>query len=379
MPDAPPLPRSSSTRRRPARTARERVAIRRRRRAPAAARWRSRELHGQLHDVHPRRGQQPAGGEIDRDHQRRRSAQPAHFGMPMTTFEDRRDRDQLAGEDGERADPQQRRHDRAHVAAVAQLEKIADRLADRAPPRRRRMRGPIQSASTDRSDRRRSDPPPRRQRRRDSRGRSRRSSIRAPMFAASIVEKIRPGPSPRPATKKSFVPRHPPADPQAEADQQRRIAEEQAEMKVIDERAIVADRAPRRMPADAGRLVAARTIASAIASAASAPIVVMSAVPFHVPVASANIVSPSAVRVDRLDRPREAVVGHLRDARHLRLSSAARWSRRRRSSCSRRRACGRACAPARSSLRASANVPSGVAHAGDDLARSPDRRRRRAR
>jgi hypothetical protein len=28
----------------------------------------------------------------------------------------------------------------------------------------------------------------------------------APMFAASIVEKIRPGPSCRPATKKSFVP-----------------------------------------------------------------------------------------------------------------------------------------------------------------------------
>src|SRR2546430_3437144 len=52
------------------------------------------------------------------------------------------------------------------------------------------------------------------------------------------------------------------------------------------------------MPAALVACVAARTTASATASAASAPITVMSAVPFHRPVAREKIVSPSPLVCD---------------------------------------------------------------------------------
>ena len=66
--------------------------------------------------------------------------------------------------------------------------------------------------------------------------------------------------------------------------------------------------------------IAARTIARDITVAAIAPIAVTSAFTLAVPVDMENIVSPSPIGVHRVDRTRIAVMRHLRDFGHLRLS-----------------------------------------------------------
>jgi hypothetical protein len=118
----------------------------------------------------------------------------------------------------------------------------------------------------------------------------------------------------------------------------------------------------------------ARTSASAIASAASAPTIVTLTSPCQRPVASAKTVSPSP-GMRRVDRAREPVVGHQRHAVDLRLRQArvggheadgGVLARARR-----RTAADLAGAQQRSDIREP--LPSSVAHARDDLARRRDR------
>ena len=147
---------------------------------------------------------QPAGGEIDRDDER---ADRAAGGLRDADHDvqDPGDADQLAGEDADRADPQQRRDGRAHAAVVAPLEEVADGpqivLGGEPADARAQPRAPGRAI---RAPRIRPTTPPRG--RRDSRARSAPIVEPAPMFAASNVANIRPGPSARPATKKSLDP-----------------------------------------------------------------------------------------------------------------------------------------------------------------------------
>ena len=113
--------------------------------------------HDELDDIDPGRTQQPAGDEIDRHHDRadRRAGAARHAG---DDFEDRGARDQLPGEDEQRADPDQRRRRSRGPTAVAELEKVAGgvepvRLRERArsaarPRRRARARRSRPSRST---------------------------------------------------------------------------------------------------------------------------------------------------------------------------------------------------------------------------------------
>ena len=128
------------------------------------------------------------------------------------------------------------------------------------------------------------------------------------------------------------------------------------------------DRAP---PAGSAAVacVAARTTASAMTSAASAPIVACRARPSHVPVASEKIVSPSTRRVNRRRSPAHSRRLPSAPASAPAPSSAWRWSRPRRWS---------VLSPARPSRQRSGRMqhprvgeasPSRSANAGDDLAR----------
>ena len=83
------------------------------------------ELEDELHHVDPGRGQQPARGEVDGHDDPAQEA--AHvFGETQHRVEDEAHGDDLAGQDGEGPHPQERRHDAAHVAAVAVLQEVAD-------------------------------------------------------------------------------------------------------------------------------------------------------------------------------------------------------------------------------------------------------------
>src|SRR5262249_35048087 len=152
--------------------------------------------------------------------------------------EDRRDRDQLAGRNRERAEPQQDGYARADLTSVAQLEKVADRLeiargrdasdarADPQRQHRRARRGGAApptprpssaSAAGPRADRRRAADVSRDHRRKDQ------------------ARAERPPPN-----EQSPRARPEPPDPQAEPDEQRRIPEEQPEVQRHPRRAIVA-------------------------------------------------------------------------------------------------------------------------------------------
>ena len=163
------------------------------------------EQHDELREVHPRRAEEPARHEVAHDHHaaERRAGRPRHAGDDV---QNRRDADQLRGEDDERADPQQGGRQRARAAAVVRLDEIADgqvlaalRLAPdaRANPPRQQQRAdarPIRSTTT------RSAPA-------GSRGWQRPRSIpRRCSPPASSRTAGRAGRA-RPATKKSRAPR----------------------------------------------------------------------------------------------------------------------------------------------------------------------------
>src|SRR5262245_54560191 len=99
-----------------------------------------------------------------------------------------------------------------------------------------------------------------------------------------------------PAAGDEEVPRarDPPADPQPETDQQRRVAEQEAEVQRHRARYCGRSRAA-GTPAVLVASRIARTIASATTSAAIAPMAATSAAPRQPPVASVNTVSPSAL------------------------------------------------------------------------------------
>ena len=82
--------------------------------------------------------------------------------------------------------------------------------------------------------------------------------------------------------------------------------------------AVPSDRADGRPPSGSA-VDTARTMASASTSAASAPMIDAFISPVQRLVASANTVSPSPVVCDGVDGARQRVVGHQRDAAHVRL------------------------------------------------------------
>ena len=85
------------------------------------------QQHRELHRVHPDRGQQAAGGEVDRH--RDPADQRPHPGIESAhRVEHAAHRDDLSGEDGEGADPQEGGDQSAHLAAVPVLEEVAHRL-----------------------------------------------------------------------------------------------------------------------------------------------------------------------------------------------------------------------------------------------------------
>ena len=152
-----------------------------------------------------RGAEQAAGGEVHRhDAAADERAEPAR--RAGEHVEDGGAGHQLRREDPQAAERDQHRDDAAHRRAVAVLEEVAGGVevvrpwpAPRAaaPPRRRgrTMPGPPIRSTTTRSGRR------------GRRGRRRSTVAPAPMLAASIDEKMRPGPRLRPATKKSLLPR----------------------------------------------------------------------------------------------------------------------------------------------------------------------------
>ena len=163
------------------------------------------ELDGQLHDVHPGGCQQSAGGEVHGDRRppprrpRRTAGRRPRRGVVP-------DGNQLAGENRDGAEPEQRGHRAAHTAAVPELEVVANGVADVEAAATDSGSRAVQNAST-------SDPVPA-----DPTHHHADTPCEypmpvaptvdpAPMLAASIVEKMRPGPSCRPATKKSDAPR----------------------------------------------------------------------------------------------------------------------------------------------------------------------------
>ena len=96
----------------------------------------ARQLHRQLHDVDDSGRFQTSGGEVRRDHQGAKGA-AGNLGDADHDGEDPRDAHQLAGEDADRTDPEERRHGRAHAPVVAPFEKVADRpqvVLGREPP-----------------------------------------------------------------------------------------------------------------------------------------------------------------------------------------------------------------------------------------------------
>ena len=115
------------------------------------------QLDRQLDHVDPRRREQAAGGEIDRDQQAAQDA-AEHEGDADDGGENRGDGDQLPREDEDGADPQQRGNRRADLDAEAILEKVADR-AQVAPGGDAAHGRPDPQRQRDRSDRRRSHPP----------------------------------------------------------------------------------------------------------------------------------------------------------------------------------------------------------------------------
>ena len=154
--------------------------------------------------VHPRRAEQAAGGEVDRHDER--AGDDAR--RPRGAGDRRQNRgagDQLAGENRQRPEPDQHRHDPADGASVAKLEVVAGRvevvlcrdLPDaRTDPERERQR----------ADAGRPVPPPRA----DPVAIAEPAAptvVPAPMLAASIVENRSGADSLRPATKKSALPR----------------------------------------------------------------------------------------------------------------------------------------------------------------------------
>ena len=160
---------------------------------------------------------------------------------------------------------------------------------------------------------------------------------------------------------------HTAADPYAE--QRQTDGVQQDERDLHREPRLALRQVARRRQVRAGRWprVAARTMASAITSAASAPICADIGLAGPPPGGQREHRVAVARRVRRDDRAREAVVRHLRHAVDARPWSVSRWSRPRRWSCSRR---GRG-AGARSRRAAAAGVGQravGAAHAGDDLA-----------
>ena len=115
------------------------------------------QLHGQLDHVHPRRREQAAGGEVDRDEE---SADRTPGGRRHADdgVEDRGDGDELPGQDEDGADPQQRGDRRPHPDAESVLRKspTVRKSCAAATPSDRRADPQRQG---DRADRRRSDPP----------------------------------------------------------------------------------------------------------------------------------------------------------------------------------------------------------------------------
>ena len=180
-----------------------------RRRADGQQRDREEEpadQHDQLNDVDPRRAQEATGDEVDRHHDAadnaptQVSARPRHVSTaaPAISWPAR-----MASVPSQ----MQRRHDAAHGGAVADTRESRRRCRSRARRQARHMRGPIQNASDERSERRRTVPPPRA---RALAGRPRPAAptvVPAPMLAASTVENSSGAVRLRPATKKSPLPR----------------------------------------------------------------------------------------------------------------------------------------------------------------------------
>jgi hypothetical protein len=250
-----------------------------------------REHHEQLQRVHPGGTKQPASGEIHgHDAATEQCAQPTrHAGQDL---KDRGAGNQLAGEQCEGAEPDQYRRGHAHTRAEAKLEVIAGRVEIVRlchPPHARRhgrreheraeSRGAhpppgadaVPVGETGGSDRRPGTDVGREHRREDQ------SRAQAP-----------------PRDEERGAAPHLPCAPDAQRDDDDRVDDEKREVKAHRRRAgtVPRSRAEGRPPEPAAR-AAARTIASAITSAASAPITVTLTSPSQRPVASENTVSPS--------------------------------------------------------------------------------------
>ena len=107
------------------------------------------QQHGQLHEVHPRRSEQAAGGEVRR-HQPAADQAPGPLRQAGDDVQDPGDADQLAGQDREGREPQHRRDEAAHRAAEVMLEQIARReeAVRRTPGARRAGRSRTPAAAT---------------------------------------------------------------------------------------------------------------------------------------------------------------------------------------------------------------------------------------
>src|SRR5262249_7396941 len=236
-------------------------------------------------------GRQPAAGREGRDPlaaAERAAKVLRHAGDDV---EDRRDGDQLSGGYRRRADPQQHGDARAHPASVPQLEKVADGLeiVRRGQPANPR---PDPQREHDRAESRRADPPPGGQA--VSVAETGRAAGRSPADDGGEHRPEDAAGAGRPAGDEE-VPRAraPPADPQPETDQQRRVAEQEAEVQRHRARYCGRSRAA-GTPAVLVASRIARTIASATTSAAIAPMAATSAAPRQPPGASRNTLSPSA-------------------------------------------------------------------------------------
>ena len=183
----------------------------------------------ELRDVDPGGRQQAAGAEVDGDDQAaQRASHPAV--EPDHHVEHPADRQQLARENGQRADPQQRGDRRADGRAVALLQEVADGvevvLRGEAPDA-----GPDPHCQDDRSEPGRPDPPPRAQavaiaERGGVHGRSG-ADVRG-QDRGEQHERAEPAPGDEEVAREP----HAPAGPQAEAHEQGRVDHEHREVEV---------------------------------------------------------------------------------------------------------------------------------------------------
>ena len=266
------------------------VGLHEREAAPAAGRGKRQwqrdgetdQLDAELHHIDPRGGQQPARREIHRDRRAADgTADPRR--RPGDGADDRPHRPELTREDEQRPQPEDAGGQRADGSAVTVLEIVADR-AELVRGGLPSHRGTNPEGEHDGPDGRRTDPPPRRDAVRVAE-RGRPDGRSGADVRGEHRRKQQPGAETPARNEKVAGTPHAASDPQTERHQHERVAEQNDEVEVHFRSRTAG------IPATPVAWRAARTMASAMTSAASAP--TWPASEPAAPVASVKMTSPS--------------------------------------------------------------------------------------